>query len=134
MKVRELLKALVYVIWNVCYEIFQQAWKPLLSTLIKTLLITTFVFLSIKYIPHNIPAIRDINYLGWFTIICVYRLISFKYDDFSDEEPAPDINDTSPDIDTEPEIEDEPKQPTIQQQPMQNVKMKENSDGTSTRE
>jgi hypothetical protein len=82
----ELLKQLVVVFFSVIWTIILNNWQPFYTTLVKVSIISLVIWGLVFLIPHGILLLSEISYLGWFTIILVYRLVTMKYDDFEEIE------------------------------------------------
>lgn len=127
MKKIDLLAAVFKVFARVIWEIISENWRPFYTTFIKMSIISLILWTLCQFIPHGLPFLTGITYLGWLSIVIIYRLITVHYDDFeSNEEPIDDVE--------EPEYNEEPGQQHIEQ-PVGNIMTKEENDGnSSTRE
>jgi cadmium resistance protein CadD (predicted permease) len=103
----ELLKQLFFIIVEIFWTIIKTVWKPLYTTTVKMVLVALLIFLGCHFIPHGIPLLKSISYLGWLTIIFVYRCISIKYDDFDEDEKDEELVD--PENDETPEYLEDPQ-------------------------
>lgn len=82
----ELLKQVFVVFFSVLWTIISNNWQPFYTTLIKVAIVSLVIWGVASLIPHGILIIREVSYLGWFSIILIYRLVTMKYDDFEDKE------------------------------------------------
>lgn len=122
----ELIKALFFAILGVIWTIIKTHWEPFYTTTIKMSLTALVLWGICQIIPHGLPILAGISYLGWLTIITLFRLITIKYDDFDDPDELAEIPNT--DEEGPPEIQ------TEVEEPINNVIRKETNDTTSTRE
>jgi predicted membrane protein len=132
--VLELLKQLGYVSVNVLWEIVKNLAGPIYTTTVKILLIALVVWALCLFVPHGLPFLKEVSYIGWATIIAVWRLLNVRYDDFDDEEDFISNKDVPPYLQDDPNKEDElpPEQP-IPQAPS-NIAKELRNDNYSTRE
>lgn len=115
----ELLKQLVIVFFSVIWTIILNNWQPFYTTLVKVAIVSLVIWGIATLIPHGILVLSEVSYLGWFSIILIYRLLTMKYDDF--EEPEKENEDTGPiqiPLDEEP---DERRLPPNVIEPVQNI-------------
>lgn len=100
----EILKQLGYLVYKFAIEIIKNSWEPLLTLLIKIAIIAGILFAIGTLVPHGLSFIREISYIGWFTILCVYHLISAKIEDNFESEYDELLNKNDEEI---PEIQTE---------------------------
>lgn len=129
----ELIKLLFISTYHVIAMIVINNWEPFYTTIVKMAIISLILWGIAGLIPHSIPFIKEVSYLGWLTIITIYRLITMKYDDFEYE------NDEHSDDEGPAQIQvpDEIPESRGNIEPIRNVvnkKEEESDDSTSTRE
>lgn len=90
----ELLKQVVIVFFSVIWAIIINNWQPFYTTLVKVAIVSLVIWGIASLIPHGILILNEVTYLGWVSIILIYRLITMRYDDF--EEPETENEDTGP--------------------------------------
>jgi hypothetical protein len=127
MKPTELLKALFFSSLEVIWTIIKSNWEPVYTTVIKMSIIALLIWGACAIIPHGLLLLSGIPYLGWFTIILIWRLINVRYDDFDQEE-------TEDDDDEIPFAPDDEILPVNSAPPLGNVRLKNDTSDSSTRE
>lgn len=95
----DLLKLLILSFGKVLVMIFRNNWEPFYTTSVKMGIVSLVLWGLATLIPHGIPILSAISYLGWLTIIIVYRLVTIKYDDFDEPELAEIETDDDEEID-----------------------------------
>lgn len=110
----ELLKALFFTICGVLWSIIKNNWSPFYTTIIKIAIISGIIYGICYFVPHGIEFLYSISYIGWFVLICVWRLLNVHYDDFEEQSPA------------QIEVEDAPEPPSYQQDPVDPAPKQEN--------
>lgn len=122
----QLVKLLLLSIYRVISIIIKNNWEPFYTTIVKMSIIALILWGISSGIPHGIVFIEQISFLGWLSIITIYRLVTVTYDDFEE----PELAEIQEDSDEEDEIESNAE-------PLRNVidkKEIESDDNTSTRE
>lgn len=131
----ELIKQFIFLLFGIVWKIIKENWEPFYTTLVKMAVISLIIFGVCQYVPHDIAILSSISYLGWLTIIVVYRFVTFKYDDFEYASEQHDNDEVLDPImmDDDDDIQPVVNTPTIKK-PEPNI-MKKDLDGTtSTRE
>lgn len=130
----ELLKLLIASFVKVVVMIVRNNWEPFYTTTVKMALVSLVLWGLAILVPHGIPFLSGISYLGWMTILIVFRLVTIKYDDFDD----PDLAEINTDAEDEQEYEAEQRGLPVRSAdtPIRNVvgKREEENDNSSTRE
>ena len=133
----ELLKQLIFVIFGIFTEIISNIWKPIYTTTIKMLFIAALVWGVAHFVPHDLPYIHDVTFVGWLSVIAIYRLITVEYDDFDDDEEDedPTVPGEVPNYlqDETADVEQTPLAPEVIPPPPRNIAEK-NDRESSTRE
>lgn len=68
-------------------EYFSTKWKNVLTEICYILCISLLLFLSFKYVPHNIDSLKDLNICSYILVICSIRFLLYK-----DEEDIEEYN------------------------------------------
>jgi hypothetical protein len=135
----EILKQIFYLFYHLLFDIIKTSISPITTLIIKISILSLILYLICIFVPHGLPFLSTITYIGWVTIICVYNLITFKMDDNFDSEYNEILNKNSeeiPEIQTEEDIhnykflEIKPMKDLISNQPQEKIK----NDNESTRE
>lgn len=100
----EILKQIFYIFYSLILEIIKNSFSALLTLSIKISILSLIIYLICMFMPHGIPFINTISYLGWVSIICIYNLITFKMDESFESEYNEILNKNSQEI---PEIQTE---------------------------
>jgi hypothetical protein len=106
-KSSELFKAFGFTILSFLVVIFRTTWQPIFTSLVKNAIIALLIFCIAHFVPHHIQPLTNVSYLGWLTILCVYRLITIKYDDNTDEDTEDELDDPELLDETPPYLENE---------------------------
>lgn len=133
LNVIELLKSLSVTILAVIITIIASVWKPITMTLLKTVFITSLIYVICQTVPHGIVFLSNISLLGWLVIVVLYRLITFKYSDFDEEETVEKVDDGPIELNDEVLIENEEDERIVNALP-KNVVMNFDTNKYSTRE
>jgi hypothetical protein len=127
---------IIELLKNVFLEIIKNSWEPIYTNIVKIAVVSLVIWLICNYIGHGIPALTQVSYLGWMTLLTVYRLFTYKFDDateLKDDEllPSPDENTEpiEPNLGNDDEIEDRVKN-VLSPKELKEIK----NDNTSTRE
>src|SRR5580692_3210506 len=108
----ELLKALFFIVFNIFWEIIKNIWKPIYTSIVKRCIIALLAWSICHFVPHHLPFITHISYIGWVTIIILTNLLFVKYDDGWDEEET-ETPETPEDTTNPNYLQDEQTQKTL---------------------
>jgi hypothetical protein len=128
----QLVKLLLLSIYRVVAIIVKNNWEPFYTTIVKMSIVALILWGIASVVPHGIIFISDISFLGWLSLITIYRLVTIKYDDFEEPELAEVPSD---EVEDEEEVIEE--EINTQREPLRNVidkKEVSQDDNTSTRE
>lgn len=127
---------IIELLKNVLLEIVKNSWEPLYTNTVKIVFVGLIIWCICNFVGHGIPFLSQISYLGWITLLTVYRLFVYKFDDadeLKDDEilPSPDGMDgpVEPNFGNDIELEDRVKN-VLSPKELKEVK----NDNTSTRE
>ena len=127
---------IIELLKNVFLEIIKNSWEPIYTNLVKIGVVSFVIWAICNYVSHGIPALTQISYLGWITLLTVYRLFVYKFDDveeLKDDEiiPNPDgfEEPLEPNLGSDIEIDEHVKN-VFSPKELKEIK----NDSTSTRE
>lgn len=126
------IKEVLYIIGTVAKDIIAENWLSVVSEVIKMTLLAAVLFAVVTLVPHNIPHIKEINFLGCMVVVFVTNVLFRKNAETEEQPDAPEIPNY---LNDEPEVEP-PQQPTIPDDdiaPPPNIRPKLN-ENESTRE